>query len=72
MTLRIPSWGAAVVFLLTAAASHAATIAVPAGGGLQAALAAAQPGDVITFVLSFDLVMGRAYSRRSPNPITLE
>jgi len=48
MTLRIPSWGTGVVFLLAATASHAATIAVPAGGDLQAALAAAQPGDVIT------------------------
>jgi hypothetical protein len=34
--------------VLAATAAHAATIAVPAGGDLQAALDAAQPGDVIT------------------------
>jgi hypothetical protein len=34
--------------VLVATAAHAATIAVPAGGDLQAALDAAQPGDVIT------------------------
>ncbi len=48
MTLRILPWGTGVVFLFAAAASHAATIAVPAGGDFQAALDAAQPGDVIT------------------------
>jgi hypothetical protein len=37
----------ALVFLLLAAPASAATIAVPAGGDLQAALEAAQPGDVI-------------------------
>jgi len=44
-------WGAIVVCLsalATAGESLAATIAVPAGGDLQAALNAAQPGDVIT------------------------
>jgi Putative Ig domain len=47
MRLRIPAWGTAV-FVLAATSAHAATIAVPAGGDLQAALDAAQPGDVIT------------------------
>ena len=48
MRLRIPAWGAGVMSVLVATAAHAATIAVPAGGDLQAALDAAQPGDVIT------------------------
>ena len=48
MGLRIPSWATCVVYFLAATAAHAATIAVPAGGDLQAALNAAQPGDVIT------------------------
>jgi hypothetical protein len=48
MRLRIPAWGTAVLSVLAATAAHAATIAVPAGGDLQAALDAAQPGDVIT------------------------
>ena len=48
MRLRIPAWATAVVCVLAATAAHAATIAVPAGGDLQAALDAAQPGDVIT------------------------
>ena len=48
MRLRILAWGTGVVFLLAATAASAATIAVPAGGDFQAALDAAQPGDVIT------------------------
>jgi Putative Ig domain len=48
MGFRIPSWATCVVYFLAATAAHAATIAVPAGGDLQAALNAAQPGDVIT------------------------
>ena len=39
--------GAAVVLCLSAVAAHAAIHPVPAGGDLQAALHAAQPGDVI-------------------------
>ena len=51
MRFQTPYRGAlcAGVFLLsTTAVANAATIAVPAGGDLQAALNAAQPGDVIT------------------------
>src|SRR6185295_13648678 len=48
MAFRIPSWATGVVCLLAATAAQAATIAVPAGGDLQAALDAAQPGDIIT------------------------
>src|SRR5262245_9851334 len=48
MRLRILACGTGVVSLLAAAVAHAATITVPAGGDLQAALNAAQPGDVIT------------------------
>src|SRR4051812_47291749 len=51
MRLRAPRWVVvcACVFLIPAARpATAATIAVPAGGDLQAALNAAQPGDVIT------------------------
>jgi len=48
MGFRIPSWATGVVYFLAASAAHAATIAVPSGGDLQAALNAAQPGDVIT------------------------
>src|SRR5580765_8350931 len=48
MGFRIPSWAMCVVYFLAATAAHAATIAVPAGGDLQAALNAAMPGDVIT------------------------
>src|SRR5206468_9693179 len=52
MRFQIPTagiWSTCVFFLLAAApAARAATIAVPAGGDLQAALNAAKPGDVIT------------------------
>src|SRR5690349_19020744 len=48
MRLRILAWGTGVVSILAATAVHAATIVVPASGDLQAALDAAQPGDVIT------------------------
>ena len=51
MRFQTPYRGAlcAGVFLLsTTAVANAATIAVPAGGDLQAALNAAQPGDIIT------------------------
>jgi hypothetical protein len=48
MRTWIPALSTGVLWLLTASAAHAATIAVPAGGDLQAALDAAQPGDVIT------------------------
>jgi len=48
MRLRILAWGTAVLSVLAATAAHGATIVVPAGGDLQAALDAAQPGDVIT------------------------
>jgi len=52
MRFQIPTagiWSTCVFFLLaTAPAARAATIAVPAGGDLQAALNAAKPGDVIT------------------------
>src|SRR5882672_4050328 len=48
MRLRILAWGTGVVSVLAATVAHAATIAVPAGGDFQAALDAAQPGDVIT------------------------
>jgi len=51
MRISIPYGGvvcAAFAMLAVAATAHAATIAVPAGGDLQAALNAAQPGDVIT------------------------
>src|SRR5262245_54968689 len=48
MRLWILAWGTGVVSLLAATAVQAATIAVPAGGDFQAALDAAQPGDVIT------------------------
>ena len=48
MRLRIPVWGTAAAFVLASAAAHAETIAVPAGGDLQAALDASKPGDVIT------------------------
>jgi hypothetical protein len=41
---------ACTISLLAAAHARAATIAVPAGGSLQSALDAAQPGDVITLV----------------------
>ena len=49
MRFRI-SVGLAVVCvcILAASAAPAATIVVPAGGDLQAALNQAQPGDVIT------------------------
>jgi hypothetical protein len=50
MRLRILAWGTGVVSILAATAVHAATIVVPAGGDLQAALDRAQPGDVITLV----------------------
>src|SRR5262245_38670714 len=48
MRLRILACGTGVVSLLAAAVAHAATITVPVGGDLQAAIDAAQPGDVIT------------------------
>ena len=50
MRMQIPCWGAmcVCVWLSSAPPAAAATIAVPAGGDLQAALNAAQPGDVIT------------------------
>ena len=51
MRIRTPYRGvvcASVATLTMAATGHAATIAVPAGGDLQAALNAAQAGDVIT------------------------
>jgi hypothetical protein len=51
MRISIPHWGAvcALVGVLSMAyTANAATIAVPAGGSLQAALNAAMPGDVIT------------------------
>ena len=51
MRISIPYGGvvcAAFAMLAVTATAHAATIAVPAGGDLQAALNAAQPGDVIT------------------------
>src|SRR5262245_43479171 len=48
MRLRTLAWGTGVVSVLAATAAHAATIAVPAAGDFQAALDAAQPGDVIT------------------------
>ena len=51
MRLATPHWGTAVVCasaLMLARTSVAATIAVPAGGNLQTALNAANPGDVIT------------------------
>src|SRR4051794_6599279 len=47
MRFRSPYWGALCLSILSTTAS-AATIVVPAGGNLQAALNAAQPGDVIT------------------------
>lgn len=53
MRFRTPAWGAMVVCLCVGAFAEradAATIAVPAGGDLQAALNAALPGDVITLV----------------------
>ena len=51
MRIRAPYWGAVsvlVCLLATASLVSAATIAVPAGGDLQTAINAAQPGDVIT------------------------
>ena len=49
---RIPATGirstCVVFFLATATTGLAATVNVPAGGDLQAALNAAKPGDVIT------------------------
>ena len=48
MRLPIRAWVVAVVYGLSGMAASAATIAVPAGGDLQAALNAAQAGDVIT------------------------
>ena len=48
MRLRILAWGTGVVSILAATVAQAATIVVPAGGDFQAALDAAQPGDVIT------------------------
>src|SRR3982751_6436964 len=54
MRFRAPFSGSGVVcavvvsILSVAPCAGAATIAVPAGGDLQAALNAAQPGDVIT------------------------
>jgi hypothetical protein len=48
MRFPIRAWVIAVVFGLSGMAADAATIAVPAGGDLQAALDAARPGDVIT------------------------
>ncbi len=53
MRFRTPAWGMAVVcasmisLAFGTRAADAATIAVPAGGNLQAALNAAHPGDVI-------------------------
>ena len=49
MRLRLPACLMAVcVFILVASTTRAATIVVPAGGDLQAALNAARPGDVVT------------------------
>jgi hypothetical protein len=51
MRIRTPYWGlvsAFVCLLANASLASAATIAVPAGGKLQDAIDAAQPGDVIT------------------------
>ena len=51
MRFRTPPWGLVSVCVVPACdgvLASAATIAVPAGGDLQAALNAAQPGDVIT------------------------
>ena len=51
MRIRTPFWGLVstlVCLLATGSLASAATISVPAGGELQAALDAAQPGDVIT------------------------
>ena len=51
MRFRTPFRGlvsVCVLLLAMASPARAATIAVPAGGNLQAALNAAQPGDVIT------------------------
>jgi hypothetical protein len=51
MRVRTPIWGllwGCACLLAGVPAAGAATIAVPAGGDLQAALNAAQPGDVIT------------------------
>src|SRR5215471_16550149 len=49
MRLRFLAWGTGVLLsILAATAAHAATIVVPADGDLQAAIDAAQPGDVIT------------------------
>jgi hypothetical protein len=58
MRVSTPRWGAALVsasLLALASRANAATINVPAGGDLQAAINAAQPGDVIT------LAPGAAY-----------
>jgi hypothetical protein len=46
MRIRIPFWGL-VCLIATASPASAATISVPAGGNLQQAIDAAQPGDVI-------------------------
>lgn len=51
MRVSTPHWGAALVsatMLVFAPSAHAATINVPAGGDLQAAINAAQPGDIVT------------------------
>src|SRR5690349_17935923 len=54
MVFETPLWGKAVVcavafaVLVGTAGTEAATIAVPPGGDVQAALDAAQPGDVVT------------------------
>jgi hypothetical protein len=54
-TLRLGAVLVAASWLAVASAADAATINVPAGGDLQAAINAAQPGDVIT------LAPGAAY-----------
>jgi hypothetical protein len=48
MRFNTPCWGFLCASVLVFSTANAATIAVPAGGDLQAALNAAQPGDVIT------------------------
>ena len=61
MRFRIPCWGILCASLFVFSTASASTISVPAGGDLQAALNAAQPGDVImlapgaTFVGNFVL-----------------
>src|SRR6476469_499427 len=56
MRFQTPYWGTLCASLFVVSTASAATISVPAGGDLQAALNAAQPGDVIT------LVPGATYS----------